>query len=77
MPALSANMPDSIKGVTLQGVDVTSKRAIDPIKTTTQTQSIDAQEIKLRGITDISDAMRRFAGVNLRGYGGAGGMKTV
>lgn len=77
MPALSANMPDSIKGVTLQGVEVTPKRAIDPIKTTTQTQSIDAQEIKLRGITDISDAMRRFAGVNLRDYGGAGGMKTV
>lgn len=29
------------------------------------------------GITDIADALHRLPGVNLRDYGGAGGMKTV
>lgn len=29
------------------------------------------------GIVDLSDAMKRLPGVNLRDYGGAGGMKTV
>lgn len=77
MPAESAEVPDTIEGVTLQGIEVKSQRRSDPLKSTTQTQSIDAGDIKLRGITDISDAMRRFAGVNLRDYGGAGGMKTV
>ena len=30
-----------------------------------------------RGVTNIGDALRRFSGVNLRDYGGAGGLKTV
>ncbi len=29
------------------------------------------------GVTDISDALHRLPGVNLRDYGGAGGLKTV
>ncbi len=38
---------------------------------------IDAEAIKITGITDIADAMRRLPGVNLRDYGGAGGLKTI
>ena len=29
------------------------------------------------GVTDVADALNRLAGVTLRDYGGAGGMKTV
>lgn len=40
-------------------------------------QRIDSTTIATHGITDIGDALRRLAGVNLRDYGGVGGVKTV
>lgn len=40
-------------------------------------QSLDTLAMRRRGVTDIADALRRMAGVNLRDYGGAGGLKTV
>lgn len=40
-------------------------------------QIIKPEDIEQKGITDISDALRRFSGVNIKDYGGAGGMKTV
>ncbi len=33
--------------------------------------------MKTMGVTDISDALHRLPGINIRDYGGAGGMKTV
>ena len=38
---------------------------------------ISQSDIKKMGITDISDALHRIPGINLRDYGGAGGMKTA
>lgn len=40
-------------------------------------QRLDSAKIESASITDISDAMRRFAGVVLRDYGGEGSMKTI
>lgn len=61
---------------TLQELTVTAGR--DKVsKSAVPMQSLTKEEIRLRGITDISDALRRMSGVNLRDYGGAGGMKTV
>ena len=34
-------------------------------------------QFEQQGVTDIADALRRFSGVNVKDYGGAGGMKTV
>lgn len=67
---------DSIE-VELPDVEVVSSKTPETRKSTTPVQRIDSEKIKVTGITDISDAMRRMAGVNLRDYGGAGGMKTV
>jgi len=47
------------------------------VTSSTPYQRIDAERIKVTGITDISDAMNRLPGVNLRDYGGAGGLKTI
>lgn len=38
---------------------------------------LNKADIERRGITDIGDALRRLPGLNLRDYGGAGGLKTV
>ena len=40
-------------------------------------QQLDARDLYKRGAVDIEDALNRFSGVNIRDYGGAGGMKTV
>lgn len=77
--AVDAAFPDSPDTVvtTLKTVTVESGSVKKDVSSGGHRQTIDASRIKDAGITDISDAMRRMAGVNLRDYGGAGGMKTV
>ena len=40
-------------------------------------QRIDREKMLQLGVHTLSDALRHFAGITLRDYGGAGGMKTV
>lgn len=40
-------------------------------------QTLSAEQISALGITDMADAVRRFAGVSVKDYGGIGGLKTV
>ena len=40
-------------------------------------QTVTAAEISELGIQSVADAVRRFAGTNVRDYGGIGGLKTV
>ena len=40
-------------------------------------QAIDAQELAVRGIQNVADAVKQFSGTTVRDYGGIGGMKTV
>lgn len=56
---------------------LTSRRI--PVKTssTTPVQTISASEITELGILNMADAVKRFAGVNVKDYGGIGGLKTV
>lgn len=68
--------PDTIV-TTLREVEVSDRKLEKQIVSSTPFQRIDAEQISRTGIADISDAMRRLAGVTLRDYGGAGGMKTV
>lgn len=68
--------PDTVV-TSLREVEVRENRLEKKIVSSTPFQRIDADIISNSGVTDISDAMRRLAGVNLRDYGGAGGMKTV
>lgn len=64
--------PDS-----LGTAEVTAAKRVTGIASTLPEQRITATDLQLRGVTDMGDALRRFAGVNLRDYGGAGGLKTV
>lgn len=62
---------------TLATAEVTAPRPAAAVRSTVPTQQLTAAEMALRGVTDTGDALRRLAGVNLRDYGGAGGLKTV
>lgn len=62
---------------TLRTAEVTAQRRVAGLATAVTVQRIDSADIMRRGITSTADALRRMAGVNLRDYGGAGGLKTV
>jgi len=40
-------------------------------------QRLDSLAFRRRGVSSLSDALRRMGGTNVRDYGGAGGLKTV
>lgn len=62
---------------TLSEAEVRGTRRLPAVGGTVLVQHIGQEEMRLRGISGTGDALRRLAGVNLRDYGGAGGLKTV
>lgn len=61
----------------LQEFEVVSRLETKEVKAAMPLQIMTETEIERLGITDVADAMRRFSGVNVRDYGGLGGIKTV
>ncbi len=61
----------------LQEFEVVSERVRKEVTSTAPLFNLTNERMKTMGVTDISDALHRLPGVNIRDYGGAGGMKTV
>lgn len=70
---------DSITGKVhkIDEVTVTARRPPAKITTGSPVQLINKEDIKNLGLQNMADAVRRFAGTNVRDYGGIGGLKTV
>ncbi len=62
---------------TLDDLEVVSRVENREVKAAMPLQIMTEAEIRRLGITDVADAVRRFSGVNVRDYGGLGGVKTV
>ena len=62
---------------TLRTAEVRAGGLREGVSSPVSVQRISADGFRALGITDTGDALRRLAGVNLRDYGGAGGLKTV
>lgn len=78
--AVSAQSPsDSLTGGVrhIDGVEVTTRRIDRTVRSARPTQMLEGDELERAGIYTLSDAVKRFAGANVRDYGGIGGMKTV
>ncbi len=74
----SAELTDTIADTdTLPELAVVKNRADKSLTASNPFHIIDRETMLHTGVTDISDAVRRLPGVNLRDYGGAGGLKTV
>lgn len=75
----SAIKSDSIvnKEKQIDGITVLSKRVMTSVKSGKPIQTINKEEIDRLGLTNLADAVKRFAGTNVKDYGGIGGMKTV
>lgn len=61
----------------LNEVEVTATRARQDVAASAPSFAISQEKMKAMGVTDIADALHRMPGLNVRDYGGAGGMKTV
>lgn len=61
----------------IEEVTVTAKRSPIRVSAAMPVQNISAQSISELGIQNMADAVRRFAGTNVKDYGGIGGLKTV
>ena len=70
---------DSITGRIHQIPDVTiSARKTPPaVMATSPLQILKKSELERMGAYDVAEAVRHFSGVNVKDYGGIGGLKTV
>lgn len=61
----------------LDDLEVVASPVKREVTATAPSFTIEGKDLQRRGITDLTDAIHRLPGVNVRDYGGAGGMKTV
>ena len=78
MPLSGVSQTDTLvtKGRALREVTVHGEQRRN-LTSTSPFQQVTNQQLLQQGISDLSDALRRFSGVNVKDYGGAGGVKTV
>ena len=77
--ASAQEQKDSINGKVhqLDAVTVTARRMPAKITSATSVQVLRKDDLKNLGLQNMGDAVKRFAGTNVRDYGGIGGLKTV
>ena len=63
---------DSIKQ--LNEVTVTSKQ---PVRTIATSQTLSGADLQALSTTSVADALKYFSGVQIKDYGGLGGLKTI
>lgn len=61
----------------LKQVDVSGHRTERNVLASKPIQQMQKAELEELGIQNLADAVKKFAGTNVRDYGGIGGMKTV
>lgn len=71
----SAIVPDSVH--TLQSVIVTASSRLSTMRAGSPLQFFTSKDLQRMGVADVAEAVKHFAGVQVRDYGGIGGLKTV
>ena len=71
-PPLGGVYADSTKQ--LREVSVTSKQ---PVRTIATSQTLSGADLQALSTTSVADALKYFAGVQIKDYGGLGGLKTI
>ncbi len=75
----ATELPDTVTGTEqhVREVTVTARRSPIRVSADVPVQSLSGDRIAELGIQNMADAVRRFAGANVKDYGGIGGLKTV
>lgn len=71
------SMLDTLKSDTLKAVEVTKQRESIPPSITVSAQQLTRLAIENSNSLNVADALKGFSGVQIRDYGGIGGMKTI
>ena len=71
-PPLGGETQDSIQQ--LYEVTVTSKQ---PVRTLATSQTLGGADLQALSTTSVADALKYFSGVQIKDYGGLGGLKTI
>lgn len=74
---LPAQSVDTSRLYQLEEVGVIGKKRPPLIRSSVPLQVMDKDRISRLGIQSMADAVKRFAGVSVKDYGGIGGLKTV
>lgn len=61
----------------LEEFEVVAQRVRKEVSSSAPLYTLDGERMKTMGVSDMADALHRLPGINIRDYGGAGGMKTV
>lgn len=61
----------------IQEVIVKARRAPNKVASAAPVQTLSREDLDKLAVQDMADAVRRFAGANVKDYGGIGGLKTV
>lgn len=62
---------------TIQGVTVEARRLSEQVKASTPVQELSYDEMRRMGVGDVGEALKHLAGVQVKDYGGIGGLKTI
>ncbi|MCD2424196.1 TonB-dependent receptor [Niabella pedocola] len=72
-----AQVPDAVSAKELDSVWIRSGRNAVQLNTTTPVQTLTGSRLQQVNSFSIADALRYFSGVQLKDYGGIGGLKTL
>ena len=61
----------------LQDIEITEKFSIKEVRSASPLQRLDSKQLESMSALQLSDALKHFAGLSIKDYGGLGGMKTV
>ncbi|KAA6323969.1 iron complex outermembrane receptor protein, partial [termite gut metagenome] len=68
---------DTTRVYSLSEITVSQRRQTREVRTVTPVQIFSNEQLKKLNILQLSDAVKHFAGVTVKDYGGIGGLKTV
>lgn len=72
-----AESPDTTRVYTIDEVTITSRQSKTGTRTSAPLNLLSDQQIKQMNALQVSDLLKFFPGVNVKDYGGIGGLKTV
>ena len=67
----------TLEGDSIGEVTVRARKTWSNMTAATPTQVMDRSRMEKIGAHDVADAVKFFSGVNVKDYGGIGGLKTV
>ena len=74
MPAYSLSIDTVARQLTIDEVEVTARRRMDNVM---PVQRLTGERLQQLSVQNVADALRYFSGVQVKDYGGVGGIKTV